>query len=123
MNVGVKENVVTGKGGLDPHTWLTIFEMFALSLTRQSPHADFHDADRGKCFSRDLEVCYRCLSKMREVKELSVAAGERVLMEPGGYHLMQMMPASDVLAGQVVPIEMTTTDGRHFQFELPVERR
>ena len=63
------------------------------------------------------------VSKMREVPELLIDAGSRVVLEPGGYHLMLMMPNGDIQPGQVVTITMTLSDGRSFSFELPVERR
>jgi len=63
------------------------------------------------------------VSKMREVPELSIEAGSSVVLEPGGYHLMLMMPIGDIQPGQVVTINMTASDGRSFSFELPVVRR
>ena len=63
------------------------------------------------------------VSKMREVHELPVPAGESVKLEPGGYHLMLMMPATEVVAGQVVTLSMTASGGQSFRFYVPVERR
>jgi copper(I)-binding protein len=63
------------------------------------------------------------VSKMREVPVLSIAAGSRVVLEPGGYHLMLMMPAEEILPGKTVTIEMEAADGRRFNFNVPVERR
>jgi copper(I)-binding protein len=63
------------------------------------------------------------ISKMREVPVLSLAAGETVALEPGGYHLMLMMPTGEIQPGQSVEVEMTTSDGRSFSFEMPVEGR
>ena len=63
------------------------------------------------------------VSKMRELDELRVAPGESVLLEPGGYHLMLMMPGSDLEPGQTVKIMMSTDDGHSYGFEVPVERR
>jgi copper(I)-binding protein len=63
------------------------------------------------------------VSKMREVPVLSVAAGASLVLEPGAYHLMFMMPSADIQPGQVIVVEMTTADGRSFSFEMPVERR
>ena len=63
------------------------------------------------------------VSKMREVPRLTVAAGETVVLEPGSYHLMLMMPFGKIQPGQTVKIEMTAADGRNFSFDLAVERR
>ncbi len=63
------------------------------------------------------------VSKMREVDELRVAPGGSVVLEPGGYHLMLMMPGSDLEPGQTVHIVMSTDDGRSFGFDVPVQRR
>jgi len=63
------------------------------------------------------------VSKMREVPELLVAPGDSIVLEPGGYHLMLMIPSGDVTPGQTITIAMTAEDGRSFSFEVPVERR
>ena len=63
------------------------------------------------------------VAKMREVPVLSIAVGATVVLEPGGYHLMFMMPTADIQPGQVIVVEMTTADGRSFSFDMLVERR
>lgn len=63
------------------------------------------------------------VSKMREVRQLRIAAGESATLEPGGYHLMLMMPVAEIEAGQTVEIVMSADDGRSFSFDVPVERR
>jgi copper(I)-binding protein len=63
------------------------------------------------------------VSKMREVHELPVPPGESVKLEPGGYHLMLMMPATEVVPGQVITLSMTASGGQSFRFDVPVERR
>lgn len=63
------------------------------------------------------------VSKMREVPELSVEAGGSFILEPGGYHLMLMMPVTPIQPGELVTIEFHSSDGRNFRFEIPVERR
>ena len=63
------------------------------------------------------------MSTMREVKTFRIDPGSRLVLEPGGYHLMLMMPAGDVQAGQTVVLAMTLADGRTFSFEVPVEKR
>jgi len=63
------------------------------------------------------------VAKMREVPVLSIEPGATVMLEPGSYHLMFMMPSEDIQPGQVIVVEMTAVDGRSFSFEMPVERR
>ena len=63
------------------------------------------------------------VSRMKEVPALSIEAGSSIVLEPGGYHLMLMMPVEDIMPGKTVTIEMTAADGRHFSFVVPVERR
>jgi copper(I)-binding protein len=63
------------------------------------------------------------VSKMREVAELVIDPGGEVLLEPGGYHLMLMMPTGDIQPGQVVRLEIDSADGRRFGFDMQVERR
>jgi copper(I)-binding protein len=63
------------------------------------------------------------VSRMRAVPSLRLEPGESVELAPGGYHLMLMMPAGTVSAGQEVAVEMRAADGRSYRFLLPVERR
>jgi len=63
------------------------------------------------------------VSRMREVPVLSIDADSRIVLAPGGYHLMLMMPAGDIQPGHTVTLEMATADGRSFRFAVPVERR
>ncbi len=63
------------------------------------------------------------VSRMREVKSLTVPANGSVELAPGGYHLMLMMPAGPIAPGDSVTVTMATADGRTFLHEVPVERR
>lgn len=63
------------------------------------------------------------VSRMRAVPVLAIPAGESVVLAPGGYHLMLMMPLPGVEPGQSVELQATTLKGRVFGFEAPVERR
>jgi copper(I)-binding protein len=63
------------------------------------------------------------VSRMREIPSLVIEPGATVALEPGGYHLMLMMPAAPLATGQTVVVDMLAGDGRVFRFELPVERR
>jgi copper(I)-binding protein len=63
------------------------------------------------------------ISKMREVGALAIDPDGEVMLEPGGYHLMLMMPTGDIQPGQIVRLEMESADGRRFSFDMRVERR
>lgn len=63
------------------------------------------------------------VSRMREADELLVEPGNSAVLEPGGYHLMLMMPKAEVQPGMAVIITMSANDGRRFRFDVPVERR
>ncbi|MBT8048980.1 MAG: copper chaperone PCu(A)C [Xanthomonadales bacterium] len=63
------------------------------------------------------------VSRMLEVPALSIGAGAEVMLEPGGYHLMLMMPVGEIQPGRTVTIELATADGRRFSYQVPVERR
>jgi copper(I)-binding protein len=63
------------------------------------------------------------VSRMREVPVLRIPAGETIVLAPGGYHLMLMMPQVAVSEEQAISVEMNTADGRVFRFAVPVKRR
>lgn len=63
------------------------------------------------------------ISKMREVEPVEIGAESRLVLEPGGYHLMLMMPDANLQEGQAVILNMALADGRHFAFQVPVEKR
>lgn len=63
------------------------------------------------------------MARMRAVESLTLRPGESAELEPGGLHLMLMMPAQPLPADGVVPIVMTAADGRSYRFEVPVEQR
>ena len=63
------------------------------------------------------------VSSMSEVRDYTLAPGDRLVMEPGGYHLMLMGPLTNMTAGQIVTLDLHATDGRTYRFEVPVEKR
>lgn len=63
------------------------------------------------------------VSRMREVPSLVVAAGTRIELEPGGYHLMLMAPRAGLQPDRPIVVVMQSADGREYPFEVPVERR
>ena len=63
------------------------------------------------------------VSRMKEVDIFSLAPGSELQMEPGGYHLMIMVPIKPPPVGGRVTLEVHTADGRTFSYEVPVEQR
>ena len=63
------------------------------------------------------------MSKMRPVSRLSIAPGDRVELAPGGYHLMLMMPTAVIEPGTRIVVDLKSTGGQIFSFNIPVERR
>lgn len=50
-------------------------------------------------------------ARMAMVKNVSVAAHGRLAFQPGGYHLMCMSPASQLVPGRTVPVTLRFQDG------------
>ncbi len=50
-------------------------------------------------------------SRMEAVETLTVPAGERVVFEPGGLHLMMFEPRGDPGVGDALPVELQTDEG------------
>lgn len=62
------------------------------------------------------------VSRMRELKSVQLAAGETLLLQPGGLHLMLMNSTAEVKVGDVIEIGISSS-GSRFVFSLPVESR
>lgn len=64
--------------------------------------------------------------KMREQKALPMAAGESLTMEPGGLHIMLMMPKQAIEVGQtvVITLKYETNEGESFNqtIQFPVKK-
>lgn len=50
-------------------------------------------------------------SRMEPVETLEVGAGERVVFEPGGLHLMMFEPGGEPSVGDTLPLELQTSAG------------
>ena len=61
------------------------------------------------------------ISQMRSVSQLRISPDSEQVLEPGGLHLMFMRPVE--ADRQTVRLDVELSDGRHFRFDLPVERR
>ena len=60
---------------------------------------------------------------MKRLDSMTVQPGEKAELMPGGYHLMLMGPKQSMAPGSQVLIQMTSTSGQTFEFEVAVENR
>ena len=51
------------------------------------------------------------IARMRELPEITLAPGERVVLEPGGKHLMLMRPARELELGETATVVFEIGDG------------
>lgn len=60
------------------------------------------------------------VSRMRHVEALELPANGKVVLAPGGLHLMLMQPVAKIEVGQTVAVELELSDGRrlHADFEV-----
>lgn len=56
--------------------------------------------------------------RMRPVPQLVLPAGEKVVLEPGGLHLMLFRPARALARGERAPLVLILADGREILTEL-----
>ena len=63
------------------------------------------------------------VSRMEEVPGLSIPPGGEVVLAPGAYHLMLMMPNQTSGPQDRVVLQIEEAGGQKFSFELPVEKR
>ena len=62
------------------------------------------------------------VSRMQEQNPMRIAAGETLLLQPGGLHLMLMKSEIEVQVGNAIEIGISSVDQRYV-FSLPVESR
>ena len=61
------------------------------------------------------------VARMQEQKTLQIPAGGRLVLKPGGYHLMMMQPKK-ITAGDRIHISLRFADGTQQTFHAPVVR-
>ncbi len=62
------------------------------------------------------------MARMRQQTSIVIPAGQRVALEPGGYHLMLMQARQPIRAGVSVPITLAFDNGQSLQLTFPVRR-
>lgn len=60
------------------------------------------------------------VARMRELPQITLAAGESVILEPGGKHLMLMQPGAELGAGAKAVLTFETSDGSSTAAEFSV---
>lgn len=68
--------------------------------------------------SKDIEG----VAKMIPQQQLSIAAGETLVLKPGSYHLMLIKPAKRFRDGDNIKIQLTLNNGQHLTFDAPVKK-
>ncbi|GAB4518865.1 MAG: hypothetical protein OHK0046_27020 [Anaerolineae bacterium] len=58
--------------------------------------------------------------RMREVESIPLAAGETIVLEPGGFHIMLMDLQSDLIPGDAVPLTLVFESGAELRIAVPV---
>ncbi|WP_283131759.1 copper chaperone PCu(A)C [Enterovibrio norvegicus] len=67
-------------------------------------------------------VMHDGLMKMRQVKEIEVPANGKVVLEPGGLHVMFFDLASPMKEGNEVLLSLTFSDGSKINQNVPVKK-
>ncbi len=94
-------------------------------LWNKSPETIHLNAFDSKTFanvSMHQSIMQDGVSRMQESRDVQIAAGEVLKLQPGGMHLMLMRADRDVLAGDKIEIVISSGTQR-FLFILPVEAR
>ena len=63
------------------------------------------------------------MAKMREVTDMRIPAGESLILEPGGKHMMLFSPLHPLSAGDKVHFQLATDSGQPIEFTATVKRR
>lgn len=61
--------------------------------------------------------------RMRRLEELRIPAGQTVVLEPGGLHIMLIEPLDEYPAGSQIEIELITRDGERIALQSEVRPR
>lgn len=81
-----------------------------------------YDSDAFANVSLHLSIIEDGVSRMQEQSAMEIAAGQSIVLEPGGLHLMLMRSTREVRPGDEVEIGIIS-GGKRYVFKLPVEAR
>jgi periplasmic copper chaperone A len=60
------------------------------------------------------------MMRMEKLDQITIAAGEKVSLAPGGLHLMLFEPAAELEIGQTVAVLLHFADGQQLTVAMPV---
>lgn len=60
---------------------------------------------------------------MKQLDSLTVPAGGRVMLKPGGFHLMLISPKKAFQAGDTITVTFELDNGQRLVVQLPVKKR
>ncbi len=63
------------------------------------------------------------MMEMKRLPSLTIPAGGRVELAPGGLHLMLIKPSRPLRAGDLIPVTLKLDDGSRLELSLPVVAR
>lgn len=61
------------------------------------------------------------LMKMQQVEQLTIGAGEKIIFEPGGYHLMMFGLKQPLIAGERFPLTLVFDNAGSIEIEVMIE--
>ncbi len=61
--------------------------------------------------------------RMRRLDQLPVPAGDTVILQPGGLHLMLITPHQNLAVGDMIEVELVDAEGNHIPVTLEVRSR
>lgn len=97
--------------------YMTITNTTNLDVTIVSLHSESFD-------SIEIHQSYEVdgIASMRAVAVLSIGSNESVTLEPGGYHLMMMGPADEIIPGKIAIVTLHYQDHDSQTIEMPVRK-
>lgn len=63
------------------------------------------------------------MHRMIEQKEIAIPAHGETRLAPGGYHIMLIGPNKPLVAGELVPVTLTFSDGTTETLQVPIKKR
>jgi hypothetical protein len=62
------------------------------------------------------------MMQMEHKSQLEIAAQSKMILAPGGYHLMLMGPKKNIIAGDKVALSLKFAEGEEIVIEVPVRK-
>ncbi len=87
----------------------------AMVLTGASSD-DFEDVEIHRSYEQDG------MMRMDPVESIELPAGTVFRLEPGGYHLMMMMPRDETRTGDLIDLVLECSDGSRQQLQMTVKK-